>query len=38
MAFMDRQHCYIDIHALMKAADVKLYEAKHSGRDQLKVI
>ena len=38
MAFMDRQHRYIDIHALMKAADVKLYEAKHSGRDQLKVI
>ena len=36
MACMDREQHYKDIHALMKAADEKLYEAKQAGRDQLK--
>lgn len=38
LACMDRQHRYSDIHELMKSADVKLYEAKQAGRDQLKII
>ncbi|CAM4078229.1 GGDEF domain-containing protein [Acinetobacter pragensis] len=36
MACMDRNQTYADIHALMRTADEKLYEAKQSGRDQLK--
>lgn len=34
-AWISPQHQYADIHALMKAADVQLYLAKHTGRDQL---
>jgi diguanylate cyclase (GGDEF)-like protein len=36
MACMDSAQMFEDIHALMRAADEKLYEAKQSGRDQLK--
>lgn len=36
MACMDSAQTFEDIHALMRAADEKLYEAKQSGRDQLK--
>lgn len=36
MSCMDNEQPYADIHALMRAADEKLYEAKQAGRDQLK--
>ena len=34
VAWMDQDHEYVNIHELMKAADVQLYAAKHAGRDQ----
>ncbi|TCB50471.1 diguanylate cyclase [Acinetobacter sp. ANC 4779] len=34
VSWMDQNHPYADIHELMKAADVQLYAAKNTGRDQ----
>lgn len=36
VAWVGRNHAHADIHALMKAADMQLYRAKQTGRDQLK--
>lgn len=37
VSWMDHQTSYANIHDLMKAADLKLYEAKEAGRDQMKM-
>lgn len=37
ISWMDRETSYANIHDLMKAADLKLYQAKEAGRDQMKM-
>ena len=37
VSWMDHETIYANIHDLMKAADLKLYQAKEAGRDQMKM-
>ena len=37
VSWMDHETSYANIHDLMKAADLKLYQAKEAGRDQMKM-
>lgn len=37
VSWMDHENGYADIHELMKAADLKLYQAKEAGRDQIQM-
>lgn len=37
ISWMDHETSYFNIHDLMKAADLKLYQAKEAGRDQIKM-